>query len=243
MIDIAIQPIAASPASLFSPLPECERTSLLTRLPRQVYPARATIVRAGEPSDGLYVLLSGSAKLIMNDPEGRQLTIASLQPGDLFGEIDTFGPQPHTATVLATKPCEVLYVPSSEAIGVFTAHPRAALLLAADLAHRLRIAYAKIASFVFDDVRARVAQALIDAAKPLGTGWDVDEGSDELARVVGASREMVSRVLKQMREAGLISRCGRRIRIVDHEGLLRECARTFAQVQEHSRDRISPLCK
>jgi CRP-like cAMP-binding protein len=104
-----------------------------------------------------------------------------------------------------------------------TAHPRAALFLVTELARRLELAYRKIASFAFDDVRARVAQALLDYAKPQGDVWINVVGSEELARIVGASREMVSRVLKGMATIGLIRRARRTVVIPAREALLNAC--------------------
>ena len=239
MTDLAIQPAVLSAAPPFSALPERERISLLTRLPRRIYPARAIIVRAGEPSCGLYALLSGSAKLVMDDPKGRQITLALLRAGDLFGEIDPFEPQAHIATVVATKPCEVVRMPIGELVACMTAHPRAALLVIAELARRLRITYGKVASLAFDDVHSRVARALLDCAKPDGIVWKVDVGSEDVARIVGASREMVSRVLKNLREAGLIGRCGRRIDILNHDGLHKECVRTSPRAAQEGPSSLS----
>ncbi|MGZ5141823.1 MAG: Crp/Fnr family transcriptional regulator, partial [Burkholderiales bacterium] len=222
MTDLAIQPAVLSAAPPFSALPERERISLLTRLPRRIYPARAIIVRAGEPSCGLYALLSGSAKLVMDDTEGRQVTLALLRAGDLFGEIDPFEPQAHIATVVATKPCEVVRMPIDELVACMTAHPRAALLVIAELARRLRSRALRSTTFI----RGLRRHCSI-APNADGIVWKVDVGSEDVARIVGASREMVSRVLKNLREAGLIGRCGHRIDILNHDGLNKECVRTF----------------
>ena len=156
-----------SNAPPFSALSESERAALLRRLCRRLYPSRAAIVQVGEPS--CFVLLSGEAKLMMCDPDGRQVTLASLRPGDLFGEIEGFELHPHGATVVATSACEVLRMPTREVAACMTAHPRAALLLVAELSRRLRTAYAKIASFALDDVHTRVAQALLDGAERDGS--------------------------------------------------------------------------
>jgi hypothetical protein len=118
-----------------------------------------------------------------------------------------------------------------------------------EFAGHIRRAYEKIASLAFEDVHARVAQALLDHATRESGTWTVGVGSEELARIVGASREMVSRVLKQMQTAGIIRRVGRRVAIVDRNGVLKQCVRgrvERAKVRQHVRlravaDATSPL--
>jgi CRP/FNR family cyclic AMP-dependent transcriptional regulator len=226
MTDLAIQPAVLLALPPFSALPDDERNLLVKRLPRRAYPARAAIVRDGPNDCGLHVLLSGKAKLTMTDSHGRQVTLTFLSPGDLlFKDTDVPTASNAVLTATATKACEVLYMPATEIAKCITAHPRAGLLLMAELALHLRRAYEKIASFAFDDVRARVAQALLDHATREGGTSTVAVGSEELARIVGASREMVSRVLKTMQTAGAVRRFGRRISIVDREGVLKQCVR------------------
>ena len=91
----------------------------------------------------------------------------------------------------------------------------------------------------FDAAVDRVARALLDCAKPDGIVWKVDVGSEDVARIVGASREMVSRVLKNLREAGLIGRCGRRIDILNHDGLHKECVRTSPRAAQEGPSSLS----
>jgi CRP/FNR family cyclic AMP-dependent transcriptional regulator len=250
MTDLAIRRKVLLEAPPFSALPDTERTLLLKRLPRRLYPARAVIVAAGQNDCGLHVLLSGKAKLSMTDLHGRQVTLAFLTPGDLFfKEAEPAGEANAALTATATEPCEVLHMPERELATCITAYPRAGLLLLTEFAGHIRRAYEKIASFAFEDVHARVAQALLDhATRERGT-WTVGVGSEELARIVGASREMVSRVLKQMQTAGIIRRVGRRVAIVDRNGVLNQCVRgrvERAKVRQHVRlravaDATSPL--
>jgi CRP/FNR family cyclic AMP-dependent transcriptional regulator len=224
MTNLKIQPAILSRVPPFSGIPESERLELLSRLPRLVCPPRTSMVRAEDSAScGLYVLVSGRGKLTISDPDGHQVMLAPLQPGDIFGQLDPFGKSADVVTAVATETCEVLHMPSSEFAACMTAHPRAALFLVTELARRLELAYRKIASFAFDDVRARVAQALLDYAKPQGDVWINVVGSEELARIVGASREMVSRVLKGMATIGLIRRARRTVVIPAREALLNAC--------------------
>ena len=238
MTNLAIQSALVSAVPPFSAVPDSERTLLLKRLPCHVCPARAVIVGPGQNGCGLYILLSGKAKLTMGDAQGRQVTLAPVQRGGvLWKDTELFGTSTSTGglTAIATEACEVLYMPKSEVDACITAHPRAGLLLLAELAHHLRNAYEKIASFAFDDVRGRVAQALLEYAKLDGDVWINAVGSEELARIVGASREMVSRVLKRMAEKGLIRRSGRTIVISAREKLLKACVHRAPYRDTHLR--------
>jgi CRP/FNR family transcriptional regulator, cyclic AMP receptor protein len=223
MTDLTPLSEALSAVPPFSALPDDERSLLLQRLPRRRYPARAVIAGTGTDESGLYVLLTGKAKVTMTDAQGRQVTLASVRPGDLLcKEMELFGASSGALMAIATEACEVLYVNKSELTACVSAHPRAALLLIAELAKHLRNAYEKIASFAFDDVRTRVAHTLLDCATLEGKMWTVGIGSEELARIVGASREMISRVLRNMQTSGLVRRLGRRIAISDRNALLKE---------------------
>jgi CRP/FNR family cyclic AMP-dependent transcriptional regulator len=95
----------------------------------------------------------------------------------------------------------------------------AAILMLRNVVGRLREADRKIASLALMDVNGRVARLLIELAKDVNGVWVVDTGSEEIARMVGASREMVSRVLKEMREEGLISRDKRKIIVLDRSSV------------------------
>jgi CRP/FNR family transcriptional regulator, cyclic AMP receptor protein len=230
--------LAAGP--LLSALAEDEQRALLERLPRRHYPPRAVIARAGDNSRGPYMLLSGSAKVLMEDPKGRQVIVGTLRPGELFGEIDPLDLATHCATVVAASASEVLHIPTRELLACITRDPRAVLFIIGDLERRLRAAYIKVASLAFEDVRARVVQVLLEGSPAQTRRAIVPFGSEEIARVVGSSREMVSRVMRSMREAGLIRTLGRSTEILEWDALIAE--RTKLPLHGNARERRAERC-
>lgn len=229
MTDLAIQPVVLSRVAPFTAIPEHERGVLFARLPRRMHARGAMISCPDRAACRLHVLLSGSAKLVMGEPGGRQVTLTSLGPGDLFAEIASSAASTGIPCAVATQTCEVLHVSTNELESCIRAHPQAAVPLIADLTHKLHDAYARIASFAFDDVRVRVAHTLLDYAGSQRNANVAPVGSEELARIVGASREMVSRVLKSMETAGLLRRHRCKIGILDRDRLANECTRARAQ--------------
>jgi CRP/FNR family cyclic AMP-dependent transcriptional regulator len=123
--------------------------------------------------------------------------------------------KPRSASVEALEPCEVLYISKVAFMSCLKDNFDAAMLILKSVVGRLREADRKIASLALMDVHGRVARLIMDLAHESGDTWIVDTGSEEMARMVGASREMVSRVLKDMRDSGLIRRDKRKIIVLD----------------------------
>jgi len=216
---LVVNPAILEAIAPFSALQEHELAALFPAVQHRWYARRADIVRAGDGASGLYVLLSGSAKFLMEDAEGRQVTLAVLGAGEFFSELELAGAASDGLSVAALEPCEILHVGGRDFRACIEGSVEVARLLLEKLAVRLRQAHSQIANFAFLGVRERVAQTLLECASPLDGSWTVDEGSEEIARRVGASREMVSRVLKQMGEEGLIRRQKRRTTLLDRERL------------------------
>jgi CRP/FNR family cyclic AMP-dependent transcriptional regulator len=111
--------------------------------------------------------------------------------------------------------CEILYISKQAFMTCLKDNFDVAMLMLRSVVGRLREADRKIASLALMDVHGRVARLIMDVAKEVEGAWVVDTGSEEMARMVGASREMVSRVLKEMRDSGLIRRDKRKIIVLD----------------------------
>lgn len=177
------------------------------------------ILKGGAGVKGLHILESGRAKMITADAHGRLAVLALLGPGDFVSELELDGGAAGEIMVSALEECEVRHVTSRELLARLRCDSALALLLTDGLATRLRKAHARIASLAFLDVHGRVAQTLLECAELHDGVWTVEEGSEEIARRVAASREMVSRVFKDMCERMLIRRERRRTTILDREGL------------------------
>lgn len=188
---------------------------------RRTYARDHRIVQSGDTSSGLFVLIAGRAKRVLESSNGAQLTIDFLHPNDMFGELGALDGLGASTTVVAIHTCDVLHIPRSVVRACSASEPQFAAHLLQHTLARLRESYSKLATLGLHDVYQRVARTLLDNSSTVAGELIADTGSEELARMVGASREMVSRVLRTMWDGGLICRKRRDIVIVDPHALAR----------------------
>ncbi len=214
-------------APLFEALDE-ETTRALRAAMVQVRMRRGEVLfNEGEPGDRVYVIADGKIKLGHTAPDGRETIIAVLGPGEMLGELSLFDPGPRAATATAIAPSRLLELRHDDLQGFLDGRPQLSTQLLQGLARRLRRTNAALADLVFSDVPGRVAKALIDLAKRFGE--PVDEGirvvhdltQEELAQLVGASRETVNKALAEFGNRGWIRLEGRAVVILDEARLAR----------------------
>ena len=176
-------------------------------------------MHAGEETDSLYVMLSGKAKVVLTDDHGREVILGHMGPQDFFGEMGILDDQPRSASVYTLEPCEMLRLSKSGFMSCVKEHSEVAMLVIRNLVKRLRAADRKIESLALVDVSGRVARLLIDLAQETGGKLVVVRApaKQEIARMIGASREMVSRVIKELEQRALIRIDRRSIIILDRE--------------------------
>ena len=219
MTNLAVNPTILKTVPLFSLFSDHQLAALFPAIQHRSYPRHSFMLRAGEKSDALYIILSGRAKIVIDDGEGREVTLTTIGPSEFFGEMSLIDEKPRSASVEAIDPCEVLYISKVAFMSCLKDNFDAAMLILKSVVSRLREADRKIASLALMDVHGRVARLIMDLAKESNGNWVVDTGSEEMARMVGASREMVSRVLKDMRDSGLIRRDKRKIIVLDRASM------------------------
>lgn len=191
---------------LFSMLSGEQARTVAEGVVKRRYKRGETIVQQGGKSEALYILLTGRARVVTVGPRGREVILAVLQPGDHLGEMSLIDDEPHSATVRAEVQTDVLVLgrgdfqrclpePSNLVHGVMRA-----------LVDRLRNADRQIESLALLDVYGRVARALLDMADTVDGHRHIRHkvSRQDLAKVVGASREMVSRVMKDLEQRGHI---------------------------------------
>ena len=209
---------------LFSLFSDDQVAALLPALQHRSYPRNACILRAGELTDALYIVLSGRARVLIDDGEGREVILNVIGPNEFFGEMSLIDERPRSASVSALDACEVIYISKSAFMICLEGNFEAAMLMLRSVVGRLREADSKIASLALMDVYGRVARLLMENAREVDGRWIVEPGSEQISRMVGASREMVSRVLKEMRDSGLIRRDKRKIIVLDRGSMGRRSA-------------------
>jgi len=184
---------------------------------RRTYPAKTVIVNAGDPSDELFYIISGSVSVIMEDDDGHELVLAYLNQGDFFGEIGMFDEKHERSALVRTRAeCEIAHISYDRLKAISPDLPEVLYAMMSQLALRLRNTSRKVGDLAFMDVSGRVARALLDLCKQPDAmthpdGMQIRITRQELGRIAGCSREMVGRVLKNLEEEHLISVKGKTI--------------------------------
>jgi CRP/FNR family transcriptional regulator, cyclic AMP receptor protein len=183
------------------------------------------LFREGDEGHQLYVVTDGKVKMGRTSTDGRENLLALLGPGQMFGELSLFDPGPRQSTVTAVTDCVMQSLTHDELLQWLTGRPEVAQGLLAQLAHRLRRANDVVADLVFSDVPGRVAKALLDLAarfgRPADDGIHVhhDLTQEELAQLVGASRETVNKALADFGSRGWLRLEPRSVVLLDVERL------------------------
>ena len=179
----------------------------------------------GASGDQLYVILDGKIKLTRAAADGRENLLSVLGPGEMFGELSLFDPRPRTASAVAVTDSSLAALAHANLRNWLTGRPDVALHLLQALAQRLRRANDVMADLVFTDVPGRVAKALLDLADRFGTeqqdGLQVnhDLTQEELAQLVGASRETVNKALADFAARGWLQLAAKSVLLIEPERL------------------------
>ena len=219
MTNLTVNPTILKTVPLFSLLSDHQLAALFPAIQHRTYPRHSFMLRAGEKADALYVMLAGRAKVVIDDGEGREVTLTVIGPNEFFGEMSLIDDKPRSAHVQAIDECEVLYISKAAFMACLKDNFEVAMMILRAVVGRLREAEQKIASLALMDVHGRVARVIMDVAREVNDNWVVDTGAEEIARMVGASREMVSRVVKEMCDSGLIRRDKRNIIVLDRASM------------------------
>ena len=202
-------------AALFATIDPAAVTELISTMTVTHVARGSVIFRQGDTGDRLYVISAGKVKLGQHSSDGRENLLAVLGPGEVVGELSLFDPGPRSATATAVVDSELYELGHQLFVRWLAVNPEAAPGIIADLARRLRQTDEALADLVFTDVPGRVAKALLDMADRFGTPTDAglrvehDLTQEELAHLVGASRETVNKALADFTTRGWIRRDGR----------------------------------
>jgi CRP/FNR family cyclic AMP-dependent transcriptional regulator len=216
-----------SRAPLFEALDEDEARALRSRMTDVALGRGERLFAEGDDGDRLYVVLDGKIKLTRAAPDGRENLLSVIGPGEMFGELSLFDPRPRTASASAITDAHLAALAHDKLLVWLTGRPEVALHLLRALAQRLRRANDVMADLVFTDVPGRVAKQLLDLAGRFGEeqsdGLHVnhDLTQEELAQLVGASRETVNKALADFVTRGWIQLSARSVVLLDTERLRR----------------------
>ena len=192
---------------LFSLLTVAQAEVISGAVTKQRYKRGEVLVEQGQKSNALAILLTGRARVVSADSRGREVILATLGPGDYIGEMSIIDNEPHSATVRAEVQTDVLLLGRADFARCLAENASMSLVVMRGLVKRLRHADRKIESLALLDVYGRVAHALLEfAVQDVQGQWIIREkiSRQDLAKMVGASREMVSRVMKDLEERAFI---------------------------------------
>jgi CRP/FNR family cyclic AMP-dependent transcriptional regulator len=209
----AVSPLSLDSASLHHFLDQCHRRK---------HPARSDIFRPGDPASTLYYVVSGSLSVISEEPDGRELVLGYINAGDFIGEMGLFVPVDHREVLLrARTACELAELSYERLHQLFAGPlaaecPRILYAIGAQLSKRLLDTSRKASRLAFLDVSGRIIRTLNDLCQepdamshPQGTQIRVSR--QEISRIVGCSREMAGRVLKQLQQEGKLHARGKTV--------------------------------
>jgi len=184
-----------------------------------------TLFQEGDAGDRLYIVTEGKIKLSHASGDGRESVLMVLGPGDMFGELSLFDPGPRTATAVAVTDSQVLGLGNTDLNPWLAGRPEVAQKLLQALAHRLRRTNETMSDLVFADVPGRVAKALLELGEKFGSKTEAgiyvnhDLTQEELAQLVGASRETVNKALADFVSRGWLKLETRSVELLDLERL------------------------
>jgi len=181
------------------------------------YPAKSTIIHAGDVGDSLYFIVEGSVTVYVEDDDGHEIIVSYLNKGEFFGEMGLFeGQDTRSANIRAKAQCKLAEISYSRFHQFSVKHPGVLLELCSQLTDRLRRTTQKVSDLAFVDVTGRIASCLIDLCKQPDAmthpdGMQIRITRQEIGRLVGCSREMAGKVLKALEDQDLISVSGKTI--------------------------------
>jgi CRP/FNR family transcriptional regulator, cyclic AMP receptor protein len=178
----------------------------------RTYPKNCVLISEGERSDSLFIVLSGKVKVYLADEAGKELLLGTHGPGEYFGEM-ILDEGPRSASVMTLEACKFAVVTTDQFKQFLTEQPALSIELIKSLIHRVRALTKTVGNLGLLDVYGRVARLLLDLAVDQDGKQVIDERmtQQDMASRVGCSREMISRILKDLRVGGYIKMDGTRM--------------------------------
>lgn len=192
---------------LFASATPDERAQIESYTSRRRYPRGTVIVAEGDSNQSLYVIVSGKVKVYLTDADGREIILRFQGPGEYFGELALLDDAPRSATVIGVEPTELLVLPKAGFERCLTEHPSTAISTIRALTRRVRTLTEEVRALALLDVYGRLSRVLTQLAEDQDGTLVVTQRltHQEIASMVGASREMVTRILKELTVGGYVT--------------------------------------
>lgn len=200
---------------LFSGLGEEELVTLFDHSAIRTFPKHTVIIHEGDESGSLYIIISGKVKVYLTNDKGKEVILTMQGPDTYLGEMALLDVQRRSASVMTLVDTKCIVITRADFMRCISMHPEIALRVMRDLIHRLRDLTEDVKGLALLDVYGRVSRALVKLAHEKEGEMIVGQpfSRKDLANMVGSSREMVTRILKDLEEGGYIEKRGRAIAI------------------------------
>ena len=199
---------------LFSGLPKEALAEIEQHGSVKSYKKHVIVINQDDETYSLYVILKGSVKVFVSGEDGREAVLNHQQAGDYFGDLALIDKQPRVASVMTTEPSKFMIISREDFLTCLSENPEIAINLIKPMTSRIRMLAKNVSSLALLDVYGRVARTLLDQSEEQGDILVTEKlTQQEIADMVGASRAMVSRILKDLKEGGYISIEKKRITI------------------------------
>jgi CRP/FNR family cyclic AMP-dependent transcriptional regulator len=200
----------------FAEVPETDLAKLLSSAVKKTYPKNSIVINEGDEAGAVFVILSGRVHAFLSNASGRTVTLSTLEAGSFFGELSLLDGEPRSASVMTVESTTCVLIPRRAFQAWLQEHPDAALKIIRSLTGRIRILTESVRGLALSDVYGRLAKSLTDMAVAEGETWIVEPkpSHQDLANIVGCSREMVSRIMKDLGRGGYLSAEGKRLRLL-----------------------------
>lgn len=204
--------MSASKATPFQGLKQSDLQAISARAVTRSFAKNTVVVTEGDRSDSLYIILSGRVKFYVSDEQGKEIVLSEAGPGEYFGEI-SLDEGPRSASVMTLEPTRFSIVPHEDFRDFIAQSPEFAFNLIGKLIYRVRALTENVKSLALMDVYGRVARMLLELATERDGVLAIEDKptQQDLANRVGASREMISKILKDLEAGGYIRVESRRI--------------------------------
>lgn len=211
---------------LFSGLDKEDLNALASIVSRKEYAKRDTLFSQGDPGDEFMILTEGSVKVELMNSEGKELTLTILTPFQFLGELALLDDVPRSATVVSMEQSVLLSINKRDFARVLESYPKMSIPMLRQLSRRVRVLTDDVASMAFLDSYSRVTRKILNLAEEMGK--ETEDGHifidrplthQQLANLVGTTRETVTKILNEMKDNSLLDIRRHRITILDREEL------------------------
>lgn len=189
---------------LFAELSDADADRLMRCAKLRKYPKNSVVLTEGDNQNNFYIVASGSLKVFVDGDDGRQMTLNWLEPGDYFGELALIDGEPRSASVMTLKAAELWVIAQGDFQAFLDSEPGVALALMKALVRRVRQLTGSVRDMALLDVYGRVVSVLQQRAASDSQRIEPKITHQEIADMVGASREMVSRIMRELTVGGYI---------------------------------------